>query len=554
MGAVNRAIAQLKDLFTSMTPGTRVATALLLAVIVISLFFLFNQDWGGRGTYLMGGRPFSPSEMPAIHAAFAAAGLPEPKYEGNRILVPAGQEAAYVTALAEAGAMPADFHSYLEKTLADQGPFVGPRQRDELIKNAKQKKLAAIIASMQGIEFATVDYDERREGGLSRRVTCTASVSVKPVLNQQLDPDQARIIRHLVSAAFAGLKPESVTIADLNGRVYVGSGDSSVDGEEHQYLRVMHAYENLFRQRVQDALAYVSGATVNVNVELSPELESSREKTTLDDKASGTLYQSEQTSLRDSNSGPPGGRPGVVAQQGNANQATQLAGARVTHSVDETSSSQRQTIPAHETVRSKAIGLLPQRVTVAIGIPSSHYEMIWRNRNPVQPGQQPAEPDPAQLRLIEQEEQEKIQRHVAQLLPASAGVADLEPLVKVTTFEHVAAASPEGESSVDAGLAWLSQNWMNVGVLLLGLGSLLFLRSIVRGTPAPATVAAAAPTLNVVSPDDERGSEAAESPAPKRMLKRPKGEMSLRDELTQLVKEDPDAAASVIKGWIGGAS
>src|SRR5690554_376253 len=132
MGAVNRAIAQLKDLFMSMTPGTRVATALLLAVIVLSLFFLFGQQWHGQGTYLLGGRPFSASELPAIQAAFASAGLPEPKYEGNRILVPEGQEAAYVTAMAEAGAMPADFHSYLEKTLSDQGPFVGPRQRDEL--------------------------------------------------------------------------------------------------------------------------------------------------------------------------------------------------------------------------------------------------------------------------------------------------------------------------------------------------------------------------------------------------------------------------------------
>lgn len=552
MGAVNRAIAQLKDLFMSMTPGTRVATALLLAVIVLSLFFLFGQQWHGQGTYLLGGRPFSASELPAIQAAFASAGLPEPKYEGNRILVPEGQEAAYVTAMAEAGAMPADFHSYLEKTLSDQGPFVGPRQRDELIKNAKQKKLAAIIAAMHGIEFATVDYDERREGGLSRRVTSTASVSVKPILNQQLDPDRARIIRHLVAAAFAGLKPENVTIADLNGRVYVGGNDVLGDGEEHQYLRMMRAYENLFRERVQDALAYVSGATVNVNVVLSPELESSTEKTTLDDKASGTLYQSEQSSTRDSNSGPPGGRPGVVAQQGNANQAIQLGAARVTSSQDETTSTQRQAIPAHETVRSKAIGLTPERVTVAIGIPSSHYEKIWRNRNPVAEGEPQPEPDANQLRLIEQEEQDKIQRYVAQLLPTSAGVADLEPLVKVTTFDHVTPQSPTAETAVNAGLAWLGQNWANVGMLLLGLVSLLFLRSMVRGAEEPRAQPAA--SLNVVTADNESASESQQPAAPKRSLRRPATELSLREELSQMVKEDPDAAASVIKGWIGGAS
>ncbi len=553
MGAVNRAASQIKDLFNSMTPGARVATGLLFTVIVISFVFLLGGGLGKDTTYLMGGRPFTASEMPAMQAAFAAAGLPEPQYDGNRIRVPAGQEAAYVTAMAEAGAMPADFHSYLEKTLADQGPFVGPKQRDELIKNAKQKKLSAIIASMQGIEFATVDYDVRREGGLSRRVTSTASVSVKPVLNQQLDPDRARIIRHLVSAAFAGLRPDDVTIADLNGRVYAGGSDAFGDGQEHQYLRVMRSYENLFRERAMDALSYVAGVTVNVNVELSSEVESSREKTTLDDKSSGTLFQSETSNTRDSNSGPPGGRPGVVAQQGNANQATQLGAARATSSTDEQSTSQRQAIPAHETIRSRSVGLIPERVTVAIGVPSSHYENIFRKRNPGADGQPGPPPDLAQLKLIEQEEQDKIQRYVAQLIPTSAGVADLEPLVKVTTFEHVAGVAPAAESAVSAGMGWFAQNWTSVGLLLLGLLSLFFLRSIVRGNPEPSTNDA--PRLNLVSDASETERESAPvEPPVKRTLKRPLPGLSLREELSQMVKEDPDAAASVIKGWIGGAN
>ncbi len=553
MGVVHQTASQIKELFNSMTPGARVASALLFAVIVVSVIFLFSGQVGRGGNYLMGGRPFTASELSAVQAAFAAAGLPEPQYEGSRIRVPSGQESAYVTAMAEAGAMPADFHSYLEATLADQGPFVGPKQRDELIKNAKQKKLAAIIGSMQGIEFATVDYDVRREGGLSRRVTSTASVSVKPVLSQQLDSDRARVIRHLVAAAFAGLKPEDVTIADLNGRVYAGGSSPLGDGEEHQYLRVMRAYEHLFRERAQDALSYVAGVTVNVNVELTPEVESSREKTTLDDKASGTLFQSESSTTRDSNSGPPGGRPGVVAQQGNANQATQLAGARVTASTDEQSSSQRQSIPAHETVRSRAVGLIPQRVTVAVGVPSSHYEKIYQKRNPTADGTPPVATDMAQLKLIEQEEQQKIQRYVAQLIPASAGVADLEPLVKVTTFEHVAPESPAAESAVTAGLGWFAQNWSSVGLLLLGLISLLILRSMVRSGTASVTPDTTRFQVLSDDSDDSKAEDASEKSA-KRTLKRPAAGIALRDELSQMVKEDPDAAANVIRGWIGGAS
>src|SRR5690606_5101718 len=125
-----------------------------------------------------------------------------------------------------------------------------------------------------------------------------------------------------------------------------------------------------------------------------------------------------------------------------------------------------------------------------------HYERIWRNRNPVAEGEPLPEPDTNQLRLIEQEEHDKIQRYVAQLLPSSAGVADLEPLVKVTTFEHVAAGPRPAETTVDAGLAWLGQNWSSVGMMLLGLVSLFLLRSMVRGAAEPPSQPS--PKLNIV--------------------------------------------------------
>jgi flagellar M-ring protein FliF len=40
---INKAMAQLGDLFRSMTPGARMTTVLLLIVIVVSVAFLFNH-------------------------------------------------------------------------------------------------------------------------------------------------------------------------------------------------------------------------------------------------------------------------------------------------------------------------------------------------------------------------------------------------------------------------------------------------------------------------------------------------------------------------------
>ena len=87
----------------------------------------------------------------------------------------------------------------------------------------------------------------------------------------------------------------------------------------------------------------------------------------------------------------------------------------------------------------------------------------------------------------------------------------------------------------------------------LGLVSLLMLRSIVRGgidaTPAPAETH---PTATPRASDDEN-TEPTPTP-PSRTLRRRESGMSLRDELTELVREDPDAAAAILRSWIGNAS
>ena len=92
MDFVNKAYAQAAELFRSMSPGTRIAAGLLLAVIVVSLVYLFQYQVAGGDEYLLDGRPFSASELTAIEAAFAKAGLGKSAVVGNRIRIPRGQK------------------------------------------------------------------------------------------------------------------------------------------------------------------------------------------------------------------------------------------------------------------------------------------------------------------------------------------------------------------------------------------------------------------------------------------------------------------------------
>ena len=85
---------------------------------------------------------------------------------------------------------------------------------------------------------------------------------------------------------------------------------------------------------------------------------------------------------------------------------------------------------------------------------------------------------------------------------------------------------------------------------MIGLAgvSLLMLRSMVKS--APPVPQNTMPRL--ADTPDEEAKAAHDKPAPVRTRRFTAGP-SLRDEISTLVKEDPDTAASILKTWIGHA-
>jgi flagellar M-ring protein FliF len=90
----------------------------------------------------------------------------------------------------------------------------------------------------------------------------------------------------------------------------------------------------------------------------------------------------------------------------------------------------------------------------------------------------------------------------------------------------------------------------------LGLVSLVMLRSMVRAVPAAESL----PTPLAIDDEESVAVETAvkgdtkpastKSTAASRLKRREKGGPSLREELVEIVREDPDAAANVLRGWI----
>ena len=95
-----------------------------------------------------------------------------------------------------------------------------------MMKIALEHELALVIGSMRGIESASVLYDRETDNGLTQKEIITATVSVMPAGNEELDEQRVQTIRQVVAGAISGLSPGNVVVADLgSGKCYRGNGD-----------------------------------------------------------------------------------------------------------------------------------------------------------------------------------------------------------------------------------------------------------------------------------------------------------------------------------------
>jgi flagellar M-ring protein FliF len=561
MDFVNKAYAQTVELVRSMSPGTRAATALLLVVIVVSLVFLFQFQGQGGDEFLLGGRPFSASEVTAIEAAFAQAGLGGSTLVENRIRIPRGQKNAYLAAMADAGALPADFYKYLDEATLGDNPFATSKSQELRRAGAKMKELALIVSRMNGIETATVQYDEEARPGLARTKQKTAMVAVWTT-GGALEEDQVKAIRNIVSSAYAGLDRQSITITDMTNSVSYGASPGPGGASESESIYANHKlkYERDWQRKIADQLKMIAGAVVNVNVEMNPEILDRSQSVKIDPKpvtVTSQEFTKESTTTAPGTAGRPGAVPNGVESPGNRAIAVSQPTSTGPESTTSESRSQVQNLPGQEQLYKELAPLVPKKVTAAIDLPWSYYVKVWRERNPTPAGQPPKQPDPLELTRIETETKELVKEKVRNLLPPVIAGTDPYPHITVSTYTDLASPAPVTPSIVAASGTWLADNWRTLALVGLGCFSLLMLRSMVRSpaaAPSPAP-AAAHPTASSQRPPVAHEAD-DEEPEPAAVLRK-RFESSgpdLKAELRDLVKENPDAAANVLRMWIGDAA
>ena len=311
------------------------------------------------------------------------------------------------------------------------------------------------------------------------------------------------------------------------------------------------AFEAQKRDSIMKALRDIPGVRVEVNADFDSKLEETTSTVTPDPKAV-TNHESTTEEKSSQSTADSGGAVGARSQGPNRQAISQGLQARnQSETINKTTDTDSTVgITKKDTLNR---GYTPKEVWATVTIPSSYIESLWKARNPTAT----APPKPEDLAPLKSEAEASVQEIVEPLvrLQVNKGQDQIKyARVKVLDSLPVAAIAPP--TFATTATSWLGQYWNTLAMLGVAMFSLLVLRSIVNGKPGDAgdAPAASAPGLTLHTEEQPVGGNmATEEPANERPRLKLKKGSSLKDDLVEIVREDPDAAADILRAWIGKA-
>lgn len=554
---------QLRDLYMSMTPGNRITATLLFLVLLASLGYLIvgsikPADPQAKYVYLFDGYRFNPEDKVAVDSALSKVGMKDYEWSGEQLRVPRGSAASYMAQISKEKAIRLPGNLALT-TAQNLSPWDSNLSKDAKMFQAKAKDVADSIASLDGIASATVLPNKRKDWDRNvwaRKEIVSIAVNVTPIGYKPLSPGTVAAIGGLVSASF-GTDPKLVQIVDTqNNRIYGGSGDEI--GGATNYSRAQSMEEEKWKNKIHELL-HIPGLQVATTVILSSEMadflkiQQEKPKAPIHEHIRGTDYESR--------AGSRGGRPGHIAMMNRPLIDPQVFNAEGAFVKDKTHEEEKTNPMVGEEIRGKKLPFIPERVFASLRIPTDYVRLNWISKNRT-PDETNPEPTPEELEEEKQLIYSETRKAVGKLLEDYRNPKSPDPLdsVMVVFYEPMQEEATVELTAWQKIQLWLTNNWQTLCLLGLVLCGMFVLWTISRPAKPEPIVIYEAPEIPLEALEAQAKAkaeaEAAETEEEDEELSRTldgfdKSIRSLQDEIAELVEENPDAAAAVLRQWIG---
>lgn len=566
MGALENYIKQIRDLVMTMTPSARIMAGLMAGTIIVSLGWIVSTQQSSQSEYLLGGQSFDDEQLNKMERALGEAGLRQYERQGNRLKIPTHERDVYVKALAEGNAMPNEMNSDVKAVFdSAKNPLIAPSIVKAQLEQAKQDEFSRILEQMPGIKRARVHHD-KVDARFGRDGHQSASIYLFGYANEPIADALMQKICRVATTHFPGLKEENVTVLDGGtGNYYVGSSDP-LSAEQLPFLRAQRNWEQFYENKVREELSVYGDVKIGVIVELDPTLKREMEQLKFDPVGTASTANNSTKSTKSSKASP-GGRPGAEPNAAFANKSASLSAPADQNAETKESQESLQNVIGHEATVTKEAPLTPKRVSVTVGVPESYYRKVHAQRF-LQANTDPkiTEKDipaltPVDLAKLQKEAEDNIRSAIEGQLPQVRQGDDRFQLVKVYHYPDLPLPEMPEPTLAETTMAWLAKSWSTVGLFVLVGAALLLMFSWVRSPGTAEVDKEFAQGFGLEVPESmgdslDLGSDepdAAESAAPEPSTFQVSGG-EIKDELSSLIKQNPDAAVNLLRSWIGEAA
>ena len=399
---------------------------------------------------------------------------------------------------------------------------------------------------MSWVEEASVIYDQQETRGLRSTTLATATVSVLPKAGERIDTQRKGDLQAYVAGAFVSMRPEQVVITNLNGDDIASSSQVRPEDFKTKYLEEKARFEQYVRSLVQSQLSHITGVRVQIKAELDETL-STESIATKPEGQAVAVREIDSTDETEQVNSDGGARTGGFAQGPSRNpRATQVAERKNTTKTKVTTSDITTQAFTNRVITTTS-GLVPKRMGASIQVPRDYVVGIWKKRKVAAGNKEPEKVDDEEVKLVQGEIMDQIKTAIEPLMTELTAGKDDFSQVKVGFYDTLPAPAFEKPSAASKALFWAERNGNTLAMLGLAAFSLVMLRSMVRsggGGDSPA----GAPAIQVHDP--HAASEEEEEDRPRLRFKKAE---SVKDDLADMVREDPDAAAAILSNWISNA-
>jgi flagellar biosynthesis/type III secretory pathway M-ring protein FliF/YscJ len=358
----------------------------------------------------------------------------------------------------------------------------------------------------------------------------------------------------LVAGAQAGLQTKNIHVVVNGAPQRVTGADDPDDAIASTIYERREAEERRIQQKLAEQFPDIQGLMVSVTVSVDPTSSEKNSSTfgtiqTLDSKTES--QSTEQTGGAPAPPAEPGATPNVGGTNGTAVLGAAPAVSESSHTTNRESVESKH-YPNHEETRTHLPAGRLAVSGVSVRVPRSHFVRIAR-------AGATAEPEERVVAMKTGEEQQRIRKS----LMACSGVTNADAISVEPYYDEMpaVAAAPGAATGSSAVTLALGGHVKEIALGALALLSLFMVSTIVRkGTPAPAVAVAPRPRLTDARPGptvlDGREPVAGEVGEGGAMLDAMElDEESVKtqqmlDQVSTLVTENPDAAASLVKRWL----